>query len=323
VSSPPTIVLAASAGGHIHELRVLARRFVPAGANTLWLTFDTAQTRSLLAGEDVVWLRPAGPRDWRSTLANVAPVARLLRRYRPLASVSTGAAIALPVLALSQLLGIEAHYLESAARTEGPSLTARLLAPVPGLHRYTQHPGWAGGRWSFAGSVIDGYGAEAVAPPKIRRVVVTLGTQGDFPFPRLVEAVRPLLPTDVEVLWQLGSTPAPSGLGGRSLVPYAELSAAMAEADLVIGHGGVGTVLAALDAGRRPVIVPRRQAHGEHVDDHQAVFARTLGSLAVVSQPEDLTVDHLHAAAAQRIVPRSGAPLRLAGRLGTLSAAQS
>jgi UDP-N-acetylglucosamine transferase subunit ALG13 len=56
----------------------------------------------------------------------------------------------------------------------------------------------------------------------------------------------------------------------------------MREADAVVCHAGVGTLMTAVSLGRVPVAMPRLRAHGEHVDDHQAQIARELGSAGYV-----------------------------------------
>jgi UDP-N-acetylglucosamine transferase subunit ALG13 len=49
-------------------------------------------------------------------------------------------------------------------------------------------------------------------------------------------------------------------------------------ATAVVCHGGPATITLALQVGKRPIVVPRRQALGEHVDDHQADFSRRLSA---------------------------------------------
>lgn len=51
---------------------------------------------------------------------------------------------------------------------------------------------------------------------------------------------------------------------------------ALAAADAVVSHGGPGTIMAAREAGRVPIVVPRLPGLGEHVDDHQVRFARRM-----------------------------------------------
>ena len=43
----------------------------------------------------------------------------------------------------------------------------------------------------------------------------------------------------------------------------------MAQADIVITHGGTGAIIGAVKQGKRVIAVPRLARYGEHVDDHQ------------------------------------------------------
>ena len=87
--------------------------------------------------------------------------------------------------------------------------------------------------------------------------------------------------------------------GRPTPIPEHDLNEAMREADVVVAHAGVGAALAAFEAGKCPVLVPRRHALGEHVDDHQTQIATELGDrgLAVSVEADDLTLENLHAAA--------------------------
>lgn len=290
-------LLVANTGGHLTELHHLRPRLRGVDDDVVWVTFDTPQSRSLLRGEDVIHVPFTGTRDYRHVIANTREARRILRRPEVTGVVSTGAAIALSFLPLARALGMPAHYIESAARADGPSATGRLLSKVPGVELYTQHPSWAGDRWHFAGSVFDGYESRFKRFPssRIRRVVVTLG-QHDFSFRRLVERLVEIMPADAEVVWQTGSTDV-SGLGieGQATVPEQELRDAINDADVVISHAGIGSLLCALEASRCPVIVPRRAAHGEHVDDHQVEIMQTLRrtDIAVAREVEELTLDDL------------------------------
>jgi UDP-N-acetylglucosamine transferase subunit ALG13 len=71
-------------------------------------------------------------------------------------------------------------------------------------------------------------------------------------------------------------------------VPPEELHRLIREARVVVTHAGIGSVAAALDHGRRPVVVPRLRRFGEAVDDHQVFFARRLQAAGLVTVVEDL-----------------------------------
>ena len=66
------------------------------------------------------------------------------------------------------------------------------------------------------------------------------------------------------VLWQTGATPLDGlGIPGRRSAPYGELQSAFREADVVVSHAGIGSALEVMDAGRMPLLVPRRPSLGD------------------------------------------------------------
>lgn len=275
------LLAVSSGGGHLTELIDLAPR-IAGGRPIAWTTFDTPQSRSALHGEDVTYVRAVSTRQLARLLWNIAPAFRILRAQRPELVVSTGSGIAVPFLLLARLLGIPAHYIECATRSQGPSVSGALLARVPGIRTYTQNPGWANGRWLHRGSAFDGFASGGEDPPApLRRVVVTVGTN-PYSFRRLLERMVAILPEEVEVVWQTGVTDV-SGLpvDAHPMVPAHVLERAMREADVVIAHAGTGSALSALQAGKIPVLVPRRAAYDEQIDDHQIELARWLESLGL------------------------------------------
>ena len=298
-------LLVASTGGHLAQLYRLAARIPELSEEQTWVTFDTPQSRSLLAGRDVCHLPYTGSRAYAKTARNTVTAQRVLRRRRYERVISTGAAPALSFLPFAPLHGAEPIYIESAARSEGPSVTGRLLRTVPGVRLFTQYEQWADRRWRYAGSVFDSFEpAPAAGAGKLERIVVTLGTIGGFGFPRLLERLAEIVPPEASVLWQVGATDAGHlPIDAVESVPSAELDAAMRAADVVVAHAGIGSALSALDAGRCPILVPRERAHGEHVDDHQALIATALDArgLALRRSPETLTREDLLAAAGRGV----------------------
>lgn len=316
----PLVLLVASGGGHLHELALLADRATPSGWRRSWLVPPGAQADDLVSSGEVHHLHDTHPRDLAAVAANTPLVYRLLRRLRPDAVVSTGAAVAVPTLGIASLLGVECHYVESGARVEGPSLTGRLLAPLPGVRCYAQWPGWEGAAWSVPGCVFDGFTAQRRnTSGNVRRVVVTFGTQTRYGFRRAVERLRSLLPAGVDVLWQVGATDVDNlSIDARPFLSPPELRVALRAADVVVAHAGVGAALGALAEGKCPVLLPRERSHGEHVDDHQSQIADAIGrlGLAVARRVEQLTLEDLQRAASVEVVGSPPAPLRLDGRLG-------
>jgi UDP-N-acetylglucosamine--N-acetylmuramyl-(pentapeptide) pyrophosphoryl-undecaprenol N-acetylglucosamine transferase len=297
-------LLVASEGGHLAELYLLCERMGITGEK-VWVTFDTPQSQSLLAGQEVHFAPFAGTRDLAGTARAVVWARNFLRGNHFDTVVSTGASIALAVLPLAARAGAACYYVESATRTAGPSLTGRLLTPFRSVHLRTQYERWANKRWLYQVSVFDGFRSVPVAEPSPpRRIVVSLGMHKGFEFRRLLEQLVRVIPAGTDVLWQVGDTDT-SGLDidARISLPAAELSRAMAESDVVITHGGIGSAVSALMAGKRPVFVPRRKQFKEHIDDHQALIAAELDQcgLAFHAEADELQWEHIVRAASWRV----------------------
>jgi UDP-N-acetylglucosamine transferase subunit ALG13 len=81
------------------------------------------------------------------------------------------------------------------------------------------------------------------------------------------------------------------------LVPYPEMIRLMAQATVVVTHGGPASIMMALQLGKKPIVVPRMARFGEHVNDHQVAFCRRLeaeGRIRAVYRIEQL-VTHIQA----------------------------
>jgi len=306
------VLAVASTGGHLNELRQLVPRLTPAPDRVEWVTFDAPQSRSMLAGERVHYVRATPTRDPVSVAANVGPALRVIRQSRPSMVISTGAGIALAFLPLAAALGIPAHYVESATRLTGPSVTGRALARTPRVRTYAQDRRWSDDRWPYRGSVFDVFepGGGGGSATEIRRIVVVLGTN-PYGFRRLLERLTTILPPGVQALWQTGVTDTTGlAIDAQPTWPGQELHEAMAAADAVVAHAGIGAALAALEAGRIPVLVPRRRDRGEQIDDHQVLVAHELAErgLAVTADPDDLNLGTLERAAGLSAILRPDPP---------------
>jgi UDP-N-acetylglucosamine transferase subunit ALG13 len=306
-------LLVASTGGHLKELHHLYGRLSGIEGPFRWVTFDTPQSRSLLAGETVDFVRFVAGRDPVNVVRNLPAARHILSAYDADTVVSTGSAVALSFFGLARVRGLRCHYIESAARIDGPSLTGRQIGRIPGVCLYSQYPGWADARWNYRGSVFDSFtrSTSNERPSRLAKVVVTLGIYRGVGFRRLIERLLEILPPQTEVLWQTGDTDI-GGLGilGHEAIPERELTEAMREADVVISHAGVGTALAAFEVGKCPLLVPRRKAFGEAVDDHQTQIADELGKrgLAISIEVDELDGDALLAASSNRVETLARAP---------------
>ena len=108
-------------------------------------------------------------------------------------------------------------------------------------------------------------------------IFVTVGTH-EQPFDRLVSHIDQLKAQGViteEVIIQTGySTYEPKHCAWSKLLPYSDMVKNVAEARIVITHGGPSSFIMPLQVGKIPVVVPRQEKYGEHVNDHQLLFAR-------------------------------------------------
>jgi UDP-N-acetylglucosamine transferase subunit ALG13 len=199
-------------------------------------------------------------------------------------------------------------YIESVSRFDGPSLSGRMIAAGRLARTLTQHPHWQGGRWGHQGSVLQDYVVEDRPDAPLTSVFVTLGTIRPYQFTRLVERIVAVLPPEVDVVWQVGETD-PAGLPGEvhRYLSAERFDRAVEQADVVITHAGIGTLLGLLEAGVRPIAVPREARFDEHVDDHQAQAARVLmeRGLALTRRAHELTWDDIVAAGRARISRRT------------------
>lgn len=308
-------LLVASTGGHLAQL-LLVSDVLKLTRDSLWVTFDSEQSRSLLRERRVAHVPYIKPRGFLPALTVLPSFHRFLSAERFDMALSTGSAVAGPALLAASMHGVPAHYLESISRFDGPSLTGRILAGVPRVRCYTQHASWADGRWSYDVSIADylhtvGRRTVARGSHKGTRIFVTLGTIRPYRFDALVDNLLAIFPEGVSVTWQLGST-IRSDLPGRAtdLVSADEYDRLATEADLVISHAGVGSALRLLRLGVTPMLVPRRSARGEHVDDHQEQVARELegAGLLRVREAGEITSQDLRNAVMRRAVDTPDRP---------------
>jgi len=301
-------MLVASAGGHLDELMIMVDMLAVPTEDAVWVTSRNAQTESVLADREVVWLPRIGSGQYGLAARAIPAAIGLHRRLRPDLLVSTGALFAAPSLFAARVMRTETWFVESATRILGPSATGRFAQRAAGARLFMQRPGWDDPRWTVVPSVFDAFEGIERTPGELRpptKVVVSLGSEV-WPFVRAIESVRRLLP-DAEIVWQTGTTRYDvDGEPLRQWVPAAELRHAMASADLIVTHAGVGSVLASLECGKVPVVLPRLNARGEHVDDHQREFADMVSGrgLAVSVDPDELSLDDLIAATSRSVRKR-------------------
>jgi len=103
-------------------------------------------------------------------------------------------------------------------------------------------------------------------------ILVLLGTQNNS-FHRLLEEIDKLIEnkkiTD-EVIVQAGYTKYETkNMKILDLIPKKELEQYQEKADLIITHGGVGSIISSIKKNKKVIAIARLHEYGEHVNNHQ------------------------------------------------------
>jgi beta-1,4-N-acetylglucosaminyltransferase len=150
-------------------------------------------------------------------------------------------------------------------------------------------------------------------------IFLTVGTQ--FPFDRLVRAVDEALggsAVEDDVFAQVGRGGyRPRHMEWVETLERGDFGKRVASAKTLIGHAGVGTILAALAAGKPLLVMPRLRRYGEIVNDHQVATARKFAELGhvLLAYDESEIPAKLAALGSFVPVPRHADPARVIVRL--------
>ena len=122
-------------------------------------------------------------------------------------------------------------------------------------------------------------------------ILVTLGT-GDKPFPRLLEALEKDLASGKikdEVIVQAGCTKFNSQyMTIFDLVPIDELNKLIKKCDILLTHGGVGSITMGLKNQKVVVGVARLKEYGEVASDHQLQILENFSKDGLLIHLDDL-----------------------------------
>jgi UDP-N-acetylglucosamine transferase subunit ALG13 len=125
-------------------------------------------------------------------------------------------------------------------------------------------------------------------------IFVTVGTQGQFD--RLVRTVDEWAGVRgrADVFAQTGpSKYVASHIHTERFIDTTEFKQRVEKASLVVAHAGMGSIITALEAGKRIIVMPRRASLGEHRNDHQVATAKRFAEqgriLVAFSETELLT----------------------------------
>lgn len=270
------ICLAASGGGHVRQLLDLEP--VWAAYDSFFVTEGTALGSSLAKkhrahfvthvamgqarlGKPWMMLRLA----WR----NFQETRRIISEEKPDIVISTGAGAVYFLVLLARLRGARVILIESFARFNQPSLFMRLAAPLA-HHKVVQSQRLAN-YWPDA-QVFDPL--QILNRPRAAKEPLLFVTVGaTLPFDRMIGAVAQLKQEGEiteSIIAQVGVGGVhPHGADTVETIPFDEVRKILKRADIVVCHGGTGSIITALREQCRVIVMPRRQDLREHYDNHQ------------------------------------------------------
>lgn len=126
-------------------------------------------------------------------------------------------------------------------------------------------------------------------------IFVTVGTH-EQQFDRLIRKIDELKANHIikdDIIIQTGfSTYIPKHCEWQKMFGYQQMIQLVKDARIVITHGGPSSFITSVQAGKIPVVVPRQKKFGEHVNDHQVDFCKTveqrMGMIIVVDDIEEI-----------------------------------
>lgn len=104
-------------------------------------------------------------------------------------------------------------------------------------------------------------------------ILVALGTQ-DKKFTRLLDMIDKQIEKgniNDEVIVQAGNTAnyTTKNMQVFSIIPIDEFDKLLKKCDVLITHGGVGTIMQAIKYNKKIIAIPRLKKYKEHTNDHQ------------------------------------------------------
>jgi UDP-N-acetylglucosamine transferase subunit ALG13 len=120
-------------------------------------------------------------------------------------------------------------------------------------------------------------------------IFITTGTQA--PFDRLVKAMDAIIPNlkgESVVAQVLKSNYRAQNMETYDFLAPQDFDRYFSEAELIVSHAGMGTIISALVQKKPILIIPRLVEYGEHRNDHQLATAKAFETLDYIKVVYDL-----------------------------------
>lgn len=292
----PHICLVGSGGGHVRQLLDLEPFW--RDRSYFFVTEDTALGRTLGEKHTVYFVDHValGQAKLGAPLRMLAGAVRslfkslkIVWREKPDLVITTGAGSCLFTVFWARLRGARIILIDSFARFDGPSAFARLAGPL--AHIRIAQSAASAEKWPGALCFDPFERIDEPAPEKRPLLFATVGAT--LPFDRLVKTVADAKASGAigeRVVLQVGEggfQPRLDDVEVHETLPFDRVLELLKEADIVVCHGGTGSLITALREGCRTIVLPRTFARGEHYDDHQVEIARAFAQRGLVSVVED------------------------------------
>lgn len=116
-------------------------------------------------------------------------------------------------------------------------------------------------------------------------ILITLGTQ-DKQFMRLLDVVQKEIDKGNikdKVVVQAGHTKYESkDMEIFDLIDREKFSSLISECDLLITHGGVGSIITGLQNNKKVIVAPRLAKYDEHLNDHQVQITNNFANAGYI-----------------------------------------
>jgi len=124
-------------------------------------------------------------------------------------------------------------------------------------------------------------------------ILVLLGTQNNS-FIRLLDEIETCVENKVikdKVIVQCGHTKFSSDyMELFDFVSMGDINNYIEKADLIITHGGVGSIINSIKAGKKVIAVPRLKKFNEHINNHQTQIIGTFDKEGFIEGVFDISL---------------------------------
>lgn len=286
----PRICLACSIGGHFTQM--LELKGVYEKYEHFFVTNPGTQTVSALANERKYFIPERVKKG--IFLKQLFMSLKILLKEKTDVIITTGSGDTFWICLIGKLLGKKIICIESVSRVTSPSKFGKVAYRFADLFIYQ----WEKLRRYYPKGIYGGIIFNMPEPVKEGNTEYTyFVTVGTLPndFSRLLKKIDELIEQNIidgKVFAQKGhSKYVPENYEFTDFLNSTEFEDAVKKSEVVITHGGVGSLMTALKFGKKVVAVPRYKRFGEIDDDHQLDITQELerqGKIIAVYEIDNL-----------------------------------